>query len=435
MLLLATYCLIVLTVSDASASHDNRNLRNVPVSYEGAQVWRTTITNDAQMSLIRKLHDDRDISLWRLTPDHGDFLIHATRKVDVNRRLSSQPYNMNHTVLVLDVQHRLDSLATPTPTWTGKTLKLGHRLDFTFYPELDVINEYLSAISTQYKSLSEIQTIGYSVENRTIQMAVVSNKNPKNAAILIVAGVHAREWIGVTSALYILDQLLNDFDNHPVHVKNIDWYIIPVVNPDGYEYSHKKDRLWKKNRRKFPNCCGVDLNRNFGKYWSMNDATSKKQCRENYAGTKEFSEPESSAVQSVIETVKISAFVDIHAFGQELNYPWAATAERTPHGKVLHDVAKDMSKAILSKNGSTYKFGSGYRKINPTYGSAVDFMYSEGVHHAYAIETRDTGQYGFLLPPEQIVDTGKELVAAMCCVAKALEPQPQFRSKACHDWF
>lgn len=41
-------------------------------------------------------------------------------------------------------------------------------------------------------------------------------------------------------------------------------YFLPVVNPDGYEYTHTIDRLWRKNRKGSGTCSGVDLNRNFG---------------------------------------------------------------------------------------------------------------------------------------------------------------------------
>ena len=66
-------------------------------------------------------------------------------------------------------------------------------------------------------------------------------------------------------------------------------HILPLVNPDGYEYSHTtvnfvifneiiffkfhliKNRMWRKNRR--PNtgssCVGTDLNRNFGFQWMV----------------------------------------------------------------------------------------------------------------------------------------------------------------------
>lgn len=40
--------------------------------------------------------------------------------------------------------------------------------------------------------------------------------------------------------------------------------IVPVLNPDGYEFTHTKDRMWRKNRAHHEGeCVGIDLNRNF----------------------------------------------------------------------------------------------------------------------------------------------------------------------------
>lgn len=52
-------------------------------------------------------------------------------------------------------------------------------------------------------------------------------------------------------------------------MKAIDWYFLPVMNPDGYAYTHNGDRLWRKNKRRHTNrfCTGVDLNRNYGHKW------------------------------------------------------------------------------------------------------------------------------------------------------------------------
>lgn len=35
-------------------------------------------------------------------------------------------------------------------------------------------------------------------------------------------------------------------------LKHADFYIMPVMNPDGYEHSHTHDRLWRKTRSRLP---------------------------------------------------------------------------------------------------------------------------------------------------------------------------------------
>ena len=35
---------------------------------------------------------------------------------------------------------------------------------------------------------------------------------------------------------------------YTVDTQAVDWYVAPLLNPDGYEYSHTNDRLWRKNR-------------------------------------------------------------------------------------------------------------------------------------------------------------------------------------------
>ena len=71
-----------------------------------------------------------------------------------------------------------------------------------------------------------------------------------------------------------------------------------------YEYTFRGDRLWRKNRsspEKGGVCIGVDLNRNYGYRWG-GLGTSKQPCREIFAGTGPFSEPETNAVKNFFET-------------------------------------------------------------------------------------------------------------------------------------
>ena len=48
-------------------------------------------------------------------------------------------------------------------------------------------------------------------------------------------------------------------------IEKLDWYILPVHNPDGYFFSGKWDRLWRKTR----SCKGDDhfLDNNYEYYY------------------------------------------------------------------------------------------------------------------------------------------------------------------------
>ena len=98
------------------------------------------------------------------------------------------------------------------------------------------INEYLEKISKQFKDV-KVFKIGNSYENREMKgVKISSGRSRKKPAILIDAGIHAREWIAPTTALFAISQLLKE--NNKYLYKNVDWYIIPTLNPDGYEFSH-----------------------------------------------------------------------------------------------------------------------------------------------------------------------------------------------------
>lgn len=75
-------------------------------------------------------------------------------------------------------------------------------------------------------------------------MAIVkisTGGNGSKPAIIIDGGLHAREWISPAFVLYIINQLVENPSNSPM-IENVDWYILPVLNPDGYEYTHTSVR-------------------------------------------------------------------------------------------------------------------------------------------------------------------------------------------------
>lgn len=100
--------------------------------------------------------------------------------------------------------------------------------------------EYMRNLTKTYPTLAKIENVGLSYENRTMYALRISNStsNKTKPQIFIDGGIHAREWIAPAVALYIMNQLLEHQDQNRKLIEVADWLILPVVNPDGYEYTH-----------------------------------------------------------------------------------------------------------------------------------------------------------------------------------------------------
>jgi Zinc carboxypeptidase/Carboxypeptidase activation peptide len=150
--------------------------------------------------------------------------------------------------------------------------------DFNRFWTLGEIYAYAEDLARRFSYVNTVNLTKTS-EGRVLKAVTIAANGTvgKNPVVLIDAGIHAREWAAVMSAVYLLRQLTEKASENPELLK-VDWVIFPVANPDGYVYSHEKDRLWRKNRSlQSRGCYGVDLNRNFGLEWrSANGTVSRK---------------------------------------------------------------------------------------------------------------------------------------------------------------
>jgi len=253
--------------------------------------------------------------------------------------------------------------------------------------------------------------------------------SPAKPIILLNGGIHAREWISPATVLYIMEQLLSEQYSHILN--EVEFRIIPTMNPDGYKYSFDYDRLWRKNRRlvgNYANCSGsefkqkvygVDLNRNFD-YCFGGRGTSDCPIYNNYRGTHGFSEPETLALKEYIEKIiyegpsRLQSFLDIHSFGQLILHPLAYSGKAfVPNLDDVVLVGKEMAAAIEQVHGTKFFVGSPEHILYPAAGGSLDWTLSKGVPLSYAFELRDRSQFGFLLPQAQIKATGEETFAAI----------------------
>lgn len=108
-------------------------------------------------------------------------------------------------------------------------------MTFEQYYKINDIYKYIDHISQEYPELIEIETIGKSYEN--VPLKVIRIKPDQNVtdpkSIWIDGGIHAREWIAVSSVLYLINELIYNRNSLEDYLKNTEFHILPILNPDG----------------------------------------------------------------------------------------------------------------------------------------------------------------------------------------------------------
>ncbi len=298
---------------------------------------------------------------------------------------------------------------------------------FADYKTLAQINAKLDEFVAQRPDLCSVVTFGTSLEGRPMRAIRISGAPAGAPAILFNACQHAREWVSPMTAMYIANRLVDGASTDPaigMLLQKAEIWIIPVSNPDGYQYTWDVNRLWRKNRRNNGNgTFGVDLNRNWDYQWGGAGA-STNPADETYRGPSAFSEPETQALRDFyLARPNIVANIDFHSYGQLVLSPWGYTVDPAPHTDFLEGIGHSMADAILSVHQVPYTAGP----IGPTLylasGSSVDWAYGVRNVFSFTIELRDTGTFGFVLPADQIIPTAEEnWAAAMTLTGEVLEP-------------
>ena len=159
--------------------------------------------------------------------------------------------------------------------------------------------------------LVSVDTLGKSYEGRPMIAVKIGAKDdsPQRPNVLFMATYHPREWAATEVALRLIKYLAAPPGSNPrvdSLIQSRDIWILPVANPDGYEYTFTTDRLWRKTRspQLGGNVFGVDMNRNHRQNWGIdNIGSSPDPVSDVYRGP---------APESEIEVRNVEAFHAAH---------------------------------------------------------------------------------------------------------------------------
>lgn len=383
------------------------------LTYLGAQVLRATPTLQSQVRYLNGLMRTSDYSFW--TQPRGinnDVDIMAYRWNVPVLKAALERMHISYQVTITDVR----KVIAEHKKLNDKAREIaGKAMEWTAYHTYDEIMAWTDSLATTYPNLVTVSNIGLSYEGRVMKMVTVSTGGTGKPAIFVDGGIHAREWVSPSTTTYILNELLSNSAAYADVLAVVDFTFIPIINVDGYDFTWTTNRLWRKTRspNAGSNCVGTDPNRNFDFHW-MESGASQLACAETYAGATPFSEVECRNLRDqILAASQAVVYLTFHSYGQYWLYPWGYAAVDTDDVVELAALAQSSADALEAVYGTVYSVGGSGTILYPAAGASDDYAKGVGnIKYSYTVELRDTGRYGFELPPDQIIPTGIETLAA-----------------------
>ncbi|XP_036917683.1 carboxypeptidase B [Sturnira hondurensis] len=401
--------LVLTTVALASAQHSGEH-------FEGDKVFRVTVEDENHINLLQELASTKEIDFWK--PDSVaqvkpystvDFHIQANDTSNVEDFLEQN--ELQYEVLISNLRSMLEA------QFDSQVRAAGH--SYLKYNNWETIEAWTRQVASENPNLISLSAIGTTFEGRTIHLLKVGKPGPNKPAIFMDCGFHAREWISPAFCQWFVREAVRTYgsESHMTEfLEKLDFYVLPVLNIDGYIYSWTKNRMWRKTRSTYKKtgCVGTDPNRNFDAGWCKK-GSSRNPCDETYCGPAAESEKETKALANFIRSNRssIKAYVTIHSYSQIMIYPYSYDYKLPANNAELNALAKATVKELASLYGTKYTYGPGATSIYPAAGGSDDWAYDQGIKYSFTFELRDKGRYGFTLPESQIQPTCEEMMLAL----------------------
>lgn len=207
------------------------------------------------------------------------------------------------------------------------------------YHRPEAFSRRLAELQDEAGARAALEVFGYSVEQRRLVALTVAGEGrrpaPTRPQAMVVAAIHGNEVISSELALRLLEMACDGRPSGPVAelLDVADLVVVPVVNPDGRARSLaslETGGLWRSAPRR--NANGVDLNRNWPfpagveDHWSPLAGTSVGFLPW-YRGRRPLCEPETEALDRLVDQRRPFVLLNLHSTGQIITYPWSCKEE------------------------------------------------------------------------------------------------------------
>ena len=242
---------------------------------------------------IKSLDDYKKLTNLGIELDHyrTKNLVHAYASDDEIQLLNNNGFVANKIVnKAYEYYKQLKASSTRNP--------------FEEYHNYNELTDFLNNIANQYPGITSLNSIGQSVQGRELWVMEISDNpgiNEIEPEFKYIANMHGDETVGRELSLYLIEWLVSNYEINPRAtdlINNTDIYIMPSMNPDGFENGSRY------------NANGVDLNRDFPD--QFNDPNNSVNGRE----------PETAAVMEWSANHNFVLSANMHTGALVVNYPY-----------------------------------------------------------------------------------------------------------------
>ncbi|OTA56584.1 hypothetical protein K449DRAFT_336304 [Hypoxylon sp. EC38] len=395
--------------------------RNRSVTFEGFKVLRVNV--DQRVADLESTFET--LSVIDLNRNHGHG-VDATIDVAVPPEHVKIFENLNFTTTILSEDLGAD-IAAEGPLGRYPELDENNLPKLSWFDSYHAYEDhirYWADLQGSFTNNSELIQVGLSFEGRPIQGIHLWGDSGKGSkpAVFFNGNVHAREWITSMVVEYLLYQIVTGYNNDTAvqaALDNYDFYVLPIVNPDGFVYTQTDYRLWRKNRQTRDNTTevGTDINRN----WSVGfggDGSSSNPGSETFSGYQPGDAPETAALMAFAQALAadkgIKLYIDWHSYAQVILLSYGYTCDEFPSNIDRQiSLAGETAARIARPYNTSFDYGPGCLVLYQSSGNGRDYMTdAAGTEFGWGIELRSTS-YGFLLPADQILPSGVEIWEGM----------------------
>ncbi len=220
------------------------------------------------------------------------------------------------------------------------------------YHNYNALRQALFFLRDQAPDLASVASAGQSEEGRDLlYVRLSSQKKPASVKprVLLVGNMHGDETVGREFLLYTAQSLVKRYQNE-ARVRDLldhmDIFILPSMNPDGFE----RGRRFNKK--------GIDLNRDFPDFTSDPDESATGRASET------------QALMRLHNEFNFVLSLNFHGGEVCFNLPW----DTQPNTKHTERFSDDQLLQALARN---------YADLNPTMQSNSGGSFSRGVTYGY----------------------------------------------------